>query len=534
MAALSNKNPGRPRSARIDRAVLQATSELLAERGYAATSIEMIARRAGVGKAAVYRRWSSKEELVVELLSQDVSSAEAVPDLGDAHAELLWLVNDTIRAFSKTPAGGIVKGLASELTRNHRLNRHVIERVVSVRRDEVRMVFERGVARGDLRAEIDVELAHDILIGPVHYHLLLGEKLDKKLGQRVVDAFLRGASSKVLGRGPNGESPTPPLGLRLTSEELRRVRAMNATAAIVMHFGGGDWSRAQIAGLERRFEEMHIEVIAITDAHFDSEQQVADIEAVLAMRPDIMVSLPTDPVATASVYRRALSQGVKLVFMDNVPRGMKPGDDYVGVVSADNFGNGVASAHLMAEALEGDGTVGIVFHEADFFVTQQRYEAFRQTLYENYPGIAIVEEQGVRGPDFETGAEKVTAAMLAKHLGLNGIWAAWDVLAEGVMHAARTAGRDDLTITTVDLGFNVALEIARGGLIFGLGAQRPFEQGMKEAELAAYGLLGKKAPAYVALPSLSVSKANVLDAWESVYHRPPPQELLMAASCDPA
>ncbi len=102
------------------------------------------------------------------------------------------------------------------------------------------------------------------------------------------------------------------------------------------------------------------------------------------------------------------------------------------------------------------------------------------------------------------------------------------------MHAARTAGRDDLTITTVDLGFNVALEIARGGLIFGLGAQRPFEQGMKEAELAAYGLLGKKAPAYVALPSLSVSKANVLDAWESVYHRPPPQELLMAASCDPA
>lgn len=188
----------------------------------------------------------------------------------------------------------------------------------------------------------------------------------------------------------------------------------------------------------------------------------------------------------------------------------------------------------MNQALERNGTVGIVFHEADFFVTQQRHEAFRQTIFENYPGIAIVEEQGVRGPDFKTGAEAVATAMLAKHLGLNGIWAAWDVLAEGVMSTARTAGRDDLAITTVDLGFNVALEIARGGLVFGLGAQRPFEQGMKEAELAAYGLLGKRAPAYVALPSLSVSKANVLDAWESVYHNPPPRELLMAVSCDPA
>jgi ribose transport system substrate-binding protein len=338
------------------------------------------------------------------------------------------------------------------------------------------------------------------------------------------------SENNVLGTGPNGESPTPPIGFGLTNEELHEVRAMRATAAIVMHYGGNDWSQAQVAGLQAQFAEMGIAVIAVTDAGFDPHKQVADIEAVLASKPDIIVSIPTDPVATAAAYKKAAAQGVKLVFMDNVPVGMKHGEDYVSAASADNFGNGVASAHLMAEGLDGRGTIGVVFHEADFFVTRQRYEAFKQTLRESYPAIEIVEEEGIRGPDFAADAQKVAAAMLARHDDLSGIWAVWDVPAEGVMAAARAAGRGDLVITTVDLGLNVALELARGGLIFGVGAQRPFDLGVHEAELAAYGLLEKDAPAYVALPALPVSRLSVLDAWESVYHNPPPPQLVEAAS----
>ncbi|MGZ4412142.1 MAG: substrate-binding domain-containing protein, partial [Gaiellaceae bacterium] len=151
-------------------------------------------------------------------------------------------------------------------------------------------------------------------------------------------------------------------------------------------------------------------------------------------------------------------------------------------------------------------------------------------IAESYPAMEIVEEQGVHGPDFAADAQKVASAMLARRPDLSGIWAVWDVPAEGVMAAARRAGRNDLVITTIDLGLNVALELARGGLVFGLGAQRPFDQGVNEAELAAYGLLGKEAPAYVALPALPVSKVSVLEAWESVYHKPPPQELVEAAT----
>jgi ribose transport system substrate-binding protein len=213
---------------------------------------------------------------------------------------------------------------------------------------------------------------------------------------------------------------------------------------------------------------------------------------------------------------------VKLVFMDNVPNGFEVGKDYVSVVSADNYGNGVASAHLMAMALQSKGQIGLVYHAADFFVTRQRYEAFKKTITEDYPDIKIVAEQGIREPDFYGDADRAAYVMMTANPNLSGIWAVWDVPAEGVIAAARTAGRERLAITTVDLGLNVAVEMAQNGLVKGVGAQRPYDQGVTEALLAGYGLLGKPAPAYVALPSLPVTRENLLDAWKTVYHTEAP------------
>lgn len=340
-----------------------------------------------------------------------------------------------------------------------------------------------------------------------------------------VDGALDDLADQVLSTGPGGEEPVAASEVVLTDEELEQIREMSATAAIVMHYGGDDWSRAQTAGLTQQFEEMGIEVVATTDAGFDSATQVSDIETVLAQNPDIIVSIPTDPTATASAYQRAADAGVHLVFMDNVPEGMTQGEDYVSVVSADNYGNGVAAAHLMAAALDGEGQIGTVYHAADFFVTAQRLEGFTATIEAEYPGIEVVADRGIGGPDFSGDAEAAAAAMLTTNPDLDGIWAVWDIPAEGVLAAARNAGRDDLVITTIDLGENVAISIAEQGPIYGLGAQRPFDQGVTEAKLAGYGLLGKEAPAYVALPALPVTRDNLLEAWQTVYSQEAPQTI---------
>jgi ribose transport system substrate-binding protein len=246
--------------------------------------------------------------------------------------------------------------------------------------------------------------------------------------------------------------------VNLTPAEVEQVRAMKATAAIVMHYTGDGWTDAQIAALRHQFGELGIDVIAVTDAGFEPDRQVSDIETVLARKPDIIVSIPTDPVATAGAYKQAAAAGVRLIFMDNAPSGMVAGRDYVSAVSADNVGNGVVAAHLMADALGGRGEIGVIYHEADFKVTRQRYEGFTQTIL----------------------------------------------------------------ITTEDLGPNVAIALASGELVAGLGAQRPFDQGVTEATLAAYALLGKQAPPYVALDALPVTQDNVLDAWREVYRSDPP------------
>jgi ribose transport system substrate-binding protein len=339
------------------------------------------------------------------------------------------------------------------------------------------------------------------------------------------DAALAALEGTVLAKGPHGEDPEPASVADLTEDEVSQVQGLNATAAIVMHYGGNDWANAQIAGLEARFAELGIEVIAVTDADFNPAQQVADIETVMALNPDIIVSIPTDPTATAAAYKRAADAGIELVFMDNVPAGLVAGEDYVSVVSADNYGNGVVSAHLLAKSIDGDGEIGVIFHEADFFVTQQRYDGFVTTITEQYQEIEIIAERGIAGPDFATDAQLVADALLTQNPDLDGIWAVWDVPAEGVMAAARSASRTDLKIATQDLGTNVAIALARNEMIVGLGAQLPYDQGVTEANLAAGALIGKSAPPYVAVSALPVSHDNVLDAWLTVYHVPAPDSV---------
>jgi ribose transport system substrate-binding protein len=332
-------------------------------------------------------------------------------------------------------------------------------------------------------------------------------------------------TGQVLSKGPNGETPSPASVADLTPEEIAKVKALNARAAIVMHYGGNDWATAQTNGLKSEFERLGIKVIATTDANFKPDKQVSDIETVMTQNPNIMVSIPTDPVATASAYKKVAAAGTKLVFMDNIPQGLTAGKDYVSVVSADNYGNGVVSAHQMGKAIGGKGKIGLVFHQAEFFVTKQRYQGFKETITKEYPEIQIVEEKGIAGPDFAGDAQAAANAMLSKYADLSGIWAVWDVPAEGVMAAARAAGRQDLKIATEDLGKNVAIALAKDQLVVGLGAQVPFDQGVTEARLAAGALIGKKAPAYVALSAVPVDHSNVLEAWKQVYHEDAPKDI---------
>ena len=300
-------------------------------------------------------------------------------------------------------------------------------------------------------------------------------------------------NKEILSKGPRGESAVPAQKLELTEEEIRELREGNYTAAIVMHYIGNDWSKAQVDGLRTTFKKLGIEVVTVTDAQLQPEAQVGDIEASMAQTPDVIVSIPTDPVSTAGAYQQAADEGIKLVFMDNVPTGLEAGEDYASVVSSDNYGNGVEAAQIMGRQLNGEGRVGVLYHDADFFVTQQRTRGFEETIKEEYPGIEIVERGGFIQP---SEADGVASSMLQRNPDLDGMFAAWAIPAENALAAVRSAGRaqgsDQLVMTTVDLEYTAALNIVQDGPVKGLGAQLPYAQGVAETIVAGKALLGKR------------------------------------------
>ena len=179
---------GRRRSERSHAAIIAATQELLVERSYPELTIEAIAARAGVGKQTIYRWWPSKAALVLEayLAGSDAVALPAEAESGreDIRALLGWLM-----AVLAQPIGGhVVAGLVADLQHDADLAEGFHRDVVPARRAGMLAALERARARGEIRADADLELAVDTLHGAVFYRLLLsGEPLDPDFADRLAE-----------------------------------------------------------------------------------------------------------------------------------------------------------------------------------------------------------------------------------------------------------------------------------------------------------------------------------------------------------
>jgi AcrR family transcriptional regulator len=165
---------------------------MLAENGVRDLTIEGVAARAGVAKTTIYRRWRSRDELAFAVLLELVELL-GVPDVGDTRAELVYLVESVVRVLSSTLMGRVMQGLVSDLAEDPDRQSAFRERVVGARVVELRGIVARGVERGDVRPDADVDLMYELLLGPVYLRLLLsGAPLEAGLAERLVDAVLPG------------------------------------------------------------------------------------------------------------------------------------------------------------------------------------------------------------------------------------------------------------------------------------------------------------------------------------------------------
>ena len=188
---------GRPRSEAAHDAILLAAVALTREVGYDAVTMDGIAARAGVGKTTVYRRWSSKELLVTEAIGRIVRSFP-VPHTGSLDGDLLQLMQQAVGMYRDPASLALLSGLVAAMARSTLIAEAVRTGFVASWRDAVRAVLTRGVARGELRADTDIELALDLLGGPPFYRFLItGTAIDERLARALVAAVLRGFAPDV-------------------------------------------------------------------------------------------------------------------------------------------------------------------------------------------------------------------------------------------------------------------------------------------------------------------------------------------------
>lgn len=184
---------GRPRDERTDRAILEATRELIAEVGVYEFRTADLAARAGVGKGAIYRRYGSKDELITAAIASLVNEEIIVPDTGSTRGDLLVLMREAVEVYRGSGAGRLMPNLVGAMARQPELADAVRKGFLANRRAALSEVLRRGIERGDLRPDVDVELALDVLGGPLFYRLLItGGPIDERLAQGVADLILRG------------------------------------------------------------------------------------------------------------------------------------------------------------------------------------------------------------------------------------------------------------------------------------------------------------------------------------------------------
>ncbi len=324
--------------------------------------------------------------------------------------------------------------------------------------------------------------------------------------------------------GPNGESATPSETITLTDEEVASVQAGQFTAALLWHTSS-DFVNAVTAGASDEFERLGIEVVATTDASFDAARQKSDVETVMAKNPSVILSLPLDPVTAAEAFREAQAAGVKLVFLSNVPSGYIQGTDYVATATDDLFQMGKQAADALATALGETGKVAWIYHDAQYYVTNQRDNAFKTTIENDYPDMQIVDTAGISDP---ARAEEIAQALLTKNPDLDGIYVTWAEPAEGVLTTLRSLGNTSTKVVTLDLSETVALDMVKDGNTVAIIADEAYELGRTMATVAAYGLLDKNAPPFIVAPALTVTKANVEQGYEESLHRSAPDSVLNA------
>jgi AcrR family transcriptional regulator len=208
---------GRPRSPEADQAILDATLRMLGTHGVAGTTIEGVAADAGVGKTTIYRRWPTKTDLILAAMSNIVPPGDP-PDTGSMAGDMAALADTQRRRLAGSGLSGVVPRVLAESMSDPGLHEDFVERVVEPFRAMLRLFIERGIERGELRPDLEVEPLVDLLHAMPIYRVLMSR------GDPTALEGIPGAYLPILAPGILNSSSEAPASARRRSSGSSRAR----------------------------------------------------------------------------------------------------------------------------------------------------------------------------------------------------------------------------------------------------------------------------------------------------------------------
>jgi len=186
---------GRPRSEAARRAILEAASSLLEEGGMSAVTMEAVAARAKVGKPTIYRSWANAQALAMATLMEADAAQTSVRETASPLADLECQILKVVDKFA-TKRGGQVRLMLAAAEQDSEIAKGFRNQVILKSRVEGHDLLTRAISAGDIRADADIEIALDMIYGPLFYRVLIGHlPLDKAFAKRLLQEVLRGLQS---------------------------------------------------------------------------------------------------------------------------------------------------------------------------------------------------------------------------------------------------------------------------------------------------------------------------------------------------
>lgn len=331
--------------------------------------------------------------------------------------------------------------------------------------------------------------------------------------ERIPIDFRVRKSTRVINRGPFGESAVSMEELVLTEQEALQLKQKRYKVALAFHNTNTYWSSLQEKAIRDMLGKYNVQVISVMDANFDPQLQIAQLDALQLQKPDAIIGISVDENITAAKFK-AVSKTTKMILIGNLPQGFQT-QDYYSCVSVNERENGQNAGVILGEyfKMKDYVNVGMLVYGVPFQMTQQRDESAEQVIRENYPNLHIVSKKKFYQIE---DAYRACKEMLAEHPEIEGMYISWERPTLEAIRALEELHRTDISISTVDLDMKVASYMAKGQMIRGLSAQKPYEQGQAAALVTMQALLGKEGYKYVGVQPIQVVPHELPRVWREI------------------